>query len=244
LVAGCAVWRRHSAAALVVSARSSHRRAAHRSSHRGIPGRLAAVVRRRRGVSGGTPSVGRRGGVVGHGFGWCARCGRSLRTHAAGAATTWSHDFPSGAHSVVRRGGPVHSVDRERHDAARGTGERSGAMAVFLSRCIARADQNALACWLPMGGVAARPGVTAARLPRCGSRGANLYGDQVRCGQRLAPWASAFRSLSPKLRARNLHARTPSRQYKVEARFAWRAGGGGADSKRGDCWSAAPPRGR
>jgi hypothetical protein len=26
-------------------------------------------------------------------------------------------------------------------------------MAVFLSRCIARADQNALACWLPMGGV-------------------------------------------------------------------------------------------
>ena len=103
---------------------------------------------------------------------------------------------------------------------------------------------NALACWLPMGGVAARPGVTAARLPRCGSRGANLYGDQVRCGQRLAPWASAFRSLSPKLRARNLHARTPSRQYKVEARFAWRAGGGGADSKRGDCWSAAPPRGR
>jgi len=25
-------------------------------------------------------------------------------------------------------------------------------MAVFLSRCIARADQNALACWLPVGG--------------------------------------------------------------------------------------------
>jgi len=48
----------------------------------------------------------------------------------------------------------------------------SGAMAVFLSRCIARADQDALACWLPMGGAAARPGVTAARLPRSGTRGA------------------------------------------------------------------------
>jgi len=53
---------------------------------------------------------------------------------------------------------------------------------------------------------------------RYGSRGAESFGDQVRCGQRLVPWASAFRSLSPKLRARNLHARTPSRQYQKSRR--------------------------
>ena len=133
----------------------------------------------------------------------------------------------------------------------------SGAMAVILSRCIARADKNALACWLPMSGDSARPGITAARLERCGSRGADSFGDQVRCGQRLAPWASAFRSLGPKLRARNIHARTPSRQYgshKGAVRVTRRTRGSGFRARRllaprlhheeGDRKDYRQPRGR
>src|SRR5262252_619165 len=121
----------------------------------------------------------------------------------------------------------------------------SGAMAVFLSRCIALAEQNALACWLPVGGDVARPGVTAARLPRCG----------LRCGivrrpgpLRPAPGAMGLGLPFPDARSSGRGTYTLARRRANEeedlARFAWRTGRGGACSARGDFGTAAPPRGR
>src|SRR5262249_38567265 len=67
-------------------------------------------------------------------------------------------------------------------------------------------------CWLPVGGALARPGVTTARLEvagtRCGfvRRTGPLSRSAWRHGPRPSvPWAH-------RLRAGNLHARTPSRQ--------------------------------
>jgi len=69
-------------------------------------------------------------------------------------------------------------------------------MAVFLSRCIAHSEKSALACWVPVGGAAARPGITAARLPRCGLSRCDI-GSATRSAAASAwrHWASAFRSL-------------------------------------------------
>jgi hypothetical protein len=97
-----AVRHRRAACGGVIAARS-HRRSAHGRidrAYRRLAGGRAVVGGRRGGVIiGGTPSVRGSGCVIGHRFGWSALCGGTLRTHAAGAATTWSHDFPSGAHS-------------------------------------------------------------------------------------------------------------------------------------------------
>ena len=121
----------------------------------------------------------------------------------------------------------------------------SGTMAVFLSRCIARADQKRARLLAADGRRTTRLGVTAARLPRCGSRGA----ESLRRPGPLRPAPGAMGLGLPFLEP-EAPSEEPTRSHavapitKVEARFAWRAGRGGADSKRGDCWSAAPPRGR
>jgi len=116
-------------------------------------------------------------------------------------------------------------------------------MAVNASRCIARADCIALDLLAAGGRRFGSPRLTAARHRRRGLAVWNRSAYRPAVVQRLAPWASTFRSWGPVLTGGNLHARTPSRQIE------WRGSRVEADAverseSRGDGLAAAPPRRR